>query len=65
MTCRRRALRSSSMTSCQAALVSQRMPIELDRLAPRRYSLVSTPAGPLSQDMLSLGGFFIGIGSGA
>ena len=33
---------------------------ELDNYDSPRYSVVSTPAGPLSQDMLSLGGFFIG-----
>ena len=31
-----------------------------DNPASCSYILVSIPAGPLSQDMLSLGGFFIG-----
>jgi len=32
----------------------------LDNFALCRYIIVSIPAGPLSQDMLSLGGSFIG-----
>jgi len=33
---------------------------ELDKYGSFCYSPISIPAGPLSQDMLSLGGFFIG-----
>jgi len=37
-----------------------RLPVGLDNIARHRYASVSIPAGPLSQDTLSLGGFFIG-----
>ncbi len=38
----------------------RRVTAELDISDSPRYSAASIPAGPLSQDMLSLGGSFIG-----
>ena len=39
---------------------AHRLTTGLDKASLARYGTVSIPAGPLSQDMLSLGGFFIG-----
>jgi hypothetical protein len=40
--------------------VASRGAVGLDNSPLRRYALISIPVGPLSQDMISLGGFFIG-----
>ena len=42
------------------SFVVSRRSTGLDDCVSRRYSTISKPAGPLSQDMLSLGGSFIG-----